>query len=59
MPLARPLSTALVPRAPSLENLDPNVIAELRMWGMVMPRTLELTGMGARYAGKGERGVLE
>ena len=50
---------ALARRPPDLDDLDPVVLAELRAWGMVMPHTLELTGMGARYAGEGERGVLE
>ncbi len=49
---------ALARQPPDLDNLDPKVIAELRSWGMVMPHSFELTGMGARYAGLGERGVL-
>ena len=40
-------------------HINADLLAELRRWGLVMPGTLEVTGMGARYAGISERGVLE
>ncbi len=49
--------TALSRRPPDSEAIDADALADLRKWGMVMPHSLELTGMGARYAGLGERGV--
>ncbi len=49
-----------LPRRPlDIENIDSEVLEELRRWGMVMPKSLELTGMGARYAGGSRGGVLE
>jgi hypothetical protein len=41
------------------DQIDPDILDDLRRWGMVMPHSLEVTGMGARYAGRGEKGVLE
>ncbi len=29
---------------PQEADIDPDILAELRSWGLVMPRTLELTG---------------
>ncbi|MDH3248461.1 MAG: hypothetical protein OEQ47_05845 [Acidimicrobiia bacterium] len=36
-------------------DIDPDILAELRSWGLVMPATLQLTGTGARYAGAEKR----
>jgi hypothetical protein len=44
---------------PVADQIDPDVLAELRSWGLVMPHSLEVTGMGARMVGNSERGVLE
>lgn len=47
----RQVLEALARRPPDLENIDPDVLEELRQWGMVMTKSFELTGMGRRYAG--------
>lgn len=50
---------ALARQPPDIAQIDPDVLEELRRWGMVMPKSLELTGMGRRYAsGGGEQRLL-
>lgn len=41
---------AVARRPPGTDDPDPDVLVELREWGMVMPHSFELTGMVARYA---------
>ena len=33
---------------PDADQINPDILAGLRRWGMVMPGTLELTGTGVR-----------
>ena len=40
---------------PEAGQIAPDVLDDLRGWGLVMAHSLEVTGMGARYAGKGVR----
>jgi len=44
---------------PGLDDIDPDILAELRKWGIVMERSLEVTGLGSRYLGGAKGGVLE
>ena len=44
---------------PTEADIDPDVLAALRSWGLVMPHSLEVTGMGSRFLGGAKGGVLE
>ena len=44
---------------PDTDQINPGILDDLRSWGLVMPGTLEVTGMGARLVGQSERGVLD
>jgi hypothetical protein len=44
---------------PDADQIAPDILDDLRRWGMVMPDSLEVTGKGATYAGKGERACCE
>jgi hypothetical protein len=44
---------------PDADQIDPDILAELRSWGLVMPHSLELTGTGARYLSGAKGGVLK
>jgi len=46
----RQVLEALTQRSPDTDRIEADVLEELRRWGMVMPKSLELTGMGRRYA---------
>ena len=55
----RQVLAALARRAPpKLDDIDADTLADLRKWGMVMSRSLELTGMGQGYAAAEEQKLL-